>query len=158
MTVIDERPESPADDPPGFYKRLHARLHAHPVTSLFTKLVITVVGTLVVLVGIVLSGPGVPGPGLVVIVFGLAILSTEWEWADRLLKRARAWLQRQSDKARAMDPVVRRRRIVLGLAAVLAVSGAVVAYLWAYDWPTFAVTGWDRVQSINDVVPELPGM
>lgn len=158
MTVIDERPDMAADDPPGFYKRLHARLHAHPVTGLVTKVVITVIGTLVVLVGIVLSGPGVPGPGLVVIVFGLAILSTEWEWADRLLKRARAWLHRQREKARQMDPVVRRRRIVLGLVAVIVVTGAVLSYLWFYDWPALAVTSWDRVQSIHDVVPELPGM
>jgi uncharacterized protein (TIGR02611 family) len=112
----------------------------------------------VILVGIVLSGPGVPGPGLLVIVFGLAILATEWEWAERLLHRAKAWLQRQREKARAMDPAVRRRRVVLLLVATTVVAVAVLAYLWYYDWPSFAISSWDRIQSIHDAVPELPGM
>jgi hypothetical protein len=33
-----------------------------------------------------------------------------------------------------------------------------VGYLWYYDWPAFAVDGWDFVQDINGAVPELPGM
>jgi uncharacterized protein (TIGR02611 family) len=139
-------------------KRLHTRLHRNRIIGLVTKVVITIVGTLVILVGIVLSGPGVPGPGFVVIVFGLAILSTEFEWAERLLKRARAWLERMRDKARDMDPAVRRRRILLTLLAVAVVSAAVGAYLWYYDWPGYAVDGWDWVQDINGAVPELPGM
>jgi uncharacterized protein (TIGR02611 family) len=113
---------------------------------------------LVILVGIVLSGPGVPGPGFVVIVCGLAILSTEFEWAERLLKRARNWLERMRDKARDMDPAVRRRRILLTLLATVVVAGGVAAYLYYYDWPGYAVDGWDWVQDINGAVPELPGM
>jgi uncharacterized protein (TIGR02611 family) len=139
-------------------KRLHTRLHRNRITGLVTKLVITVVGTLVILVGIVLSGPGVPGPGFVVIVCGLAILSTEFEWAERLLKRARNWLERMRDKARDMDPAVRRRRILLTLLATVVVAGGVAAYLYYYDWPGYAVDGWDWVQDINGAVPELPGM
>ena len=138
-------------------KRLHTRLHRNRITGLVTKLVITVVGTLVILVGIVLSGPGVPGPGFVVIVCGLAILSTEFEWAERLLKRARNWLERMRDKARDMDPAVRRRRILLTLLTTT-VAGGVAAYLYYYDWPGYAVDGWDWVQDINGAVPELPGM
>ena len=143
---------------PHVFKRLHAYLHRHPVTAVATKIVVTIVGTLVILVGVVLSGPGVPGPGFVVIVFGLAILSTEFEWAERLLNRARAWLERMRDKARDMDPAVRRRRILLTLLALVVVAGGVGTYLWYYDWPGYAVDGWDWVQDINGAVPELPGM
>lgn len=155
--MTEERPESGVDKP-GFFARLHARLHANRVTGLVTKVVVTVVGVAVILVGIVLSGPGVPGPGLIVVVFGLAILATEWEWAERLLHRAKKWLERQRDKARAMDPAVRRRRIALVLVVTSVLAAAVVAYLWFYDWPSFAVSSWDRIQSIHDAVPELPGM
>jgi hypothetical protein len=38
------------------------------------------------------------------------------------------------------------------------VSAGAVGYLWYYDWPAFAVDGWDFVQDINGAVPELPGM
>lgn len=156
--MIDDGPETQSPDAPGMLKRLHRRLHANPVTRLVTKVVVTVVGVLVILVGVVLSGPGIPGPGLLVIVFGLAILATEWEWAERLLKRARSWLEKQRDKARNMDPAVRRRRILLGTLVLVALSMAVGAYLWFYDWPGLAVSGWDRIQGIHDAVPELPGM
>jgi uncharacterized protein (TIGR02611 family) len=160
MTVTDEAPGQAESEGgrPHVFKRLHSYLHRHPITALVTKIVVTIIGTLVILVGIVLSGPGVPGPGIVVIVFGLAILSSEWEWADRLLKRARRWLERSRDRVRDMDPVVRRRRIVLTLLAMVVVTGGVAAYLYYYDWPDYAVDGWNWVQDINGAVPELPGM
>jgi uncharacterized protein (TIGR02611 family) len=160
MTVTDGatgQAES-EEERPHVFKRLHAYLHRHPITALATKIVVTIVGTLVIMVGIILSGPGVPGPGFVVIIFGLAILSTEFEWAERLLTRARRWLERSRDRVRDMDPVVRRRRIVVGLLAMAVVSAGAVGYLWYYDWPAFAVDGWDFVQDINGAVPELPGM
>ena len=160
MTVTDEPPgrAQSEDDRPHVLKRLHTWLHRRRLTALVTKVVVTIVGTVVILVGIVLSGPGVPGPGFVVIVFGLAILSTEFVWAERLLQRARAWLERMRDKARDMDPAVRRRRILLTLLGMSLAAGAVAAYLWYYDWPGYAVDGWDWVQDINGAVPELPGM
>ena len=49
------------------------------------RLVITIIGGTVVLIGVALLV--LPGPGTVVIVLGLAILATEWVWARRLLKR-----------------------------------------------------------------------
>jgi len=140
------------------WQRLHERLHRHPVTGLLTKVVVTIVGTAVVLVGVVLSGPGVPGPGFVVIIFGLAILATEWSWAERLLKRARLALRNAAERARAMDPAVRRRRILLTTGAIVLVAGGIVGYLVAYDWPTWAVSAWNWVQDLSGVVPELPGM
>ena len=125
MTVTDEAPgqaESEGDQP-NVLKRLHNRLHRNRISALVTKIVVTIVGTLVILVGIVLSGPGVPGPGFVVIIFGLAILSSEWVWAERLLQRARRWLERSRDRVRDMDPAVRRRRIALTVLAMFVVVG-----------------------------------
>lgn len=142
----------------GRWKRLHERLHANPVTGLVTKIVVTIVGAAVVLAGVVLSGPGIPGPGLVVIVAGLAILATEWTWAEKLLHKARAWLKKQTDKVREMDPAVRRRRAALGTLAAAVACGVVVLLIWKFGWPELAISSWDRIQSVSSLVPELPGM
>ena len=41
-------------------------------------------GIALVLLGVVLALPLVPGPGIAVIFVGLTVLSTEFEWARRL--------------------------------------------------------------------------
>ena len=51
------------------------------------KLIIAVVGATVVGIGLALLV--LPGPALVVIPIGLGILAVEFEWARRLLRRAR---------------------------------------------------------------------
>ena len=54
------------------------------------KFVVAVVGGSVVLVGMAMLV--LPGPAILVIPLGLAILATEFLWARRWLKRARALL------------------------------------------------------------------
>ena len=54
------------------------------------KLVVAVVGGSVLLVGIAMLV--LPGPAILVMPLGLAILATEFLWARRWLKRARALL------------------------------------------------------------------
>lgn len=144
------------DTRPHPLKRLHERLHANPVTGLVTKIVVSVIGLAVLAAGVVMMVT--PGPGLVGIAAGLAILATEWDWADRWVKAARQKAREAADKARAMDPAVRRRRTLLTASAVLVAAGVVALLIWQLGWPSLAVTGWDKVQSISDVVPELPGM
>ena len=51
-------------------------------------------GLILLLVGIVLSLPLVPGPGLLLVVIGLGLLSHEFEWARRLRDRAHAEFDR----------------------------------------------------------------
>lgn len=143
---------------PSRFRRVHGRLHANPVTGLVTKIVITVVGVAVIALGIFLSGPGIPGPGFLVIIGGLAILATEYDWAKRLLDWARERYEQAKEKVATMDPKVRRRRTLMTVGAVVLVLGAATAYVAVYDWPSFAVGGWDWVQDINGAIPELPGM
>ncbi|MBU4200694.1 MAG: PGPGW domain-containing protein [Verrucomicrobia bacterium] len=59
------------------------------------KLVILVIGGSVMLVGIAMIF--LPGPAFIVIPAGLAILAIEFEWARRLLKRAKTFYQTQTD-------------------------------------------------------------
>ena len=51
------------------------------------RLAVLVIGSTVLLVGVVLLV--LPGPAFIVIPIGLAILSTEFVWAARLLKRVK---------------------------------------------------------------------
>jgi len=43
-------------------------------------------GTLLV-VGVALSVPGIPGPGIAVVILGLSVLSTDFEFARRWMTR-----------------------------------------------------------------------
>ena len=66
---------------------LHRR--SHPVLR---RVVVAVLGF--VLLGIGAALLVLPGPGLVVIAAGIAVLSLEFEWAGRLVDWARAALAR----------------------------------------------------------------
>ena len=68
--------------------------NAGPVRAVAVKVGITVVGPLLILAGIAMLV--LPGPGLVVIGLGLALLAAEYAWARHLLGlmgRALAWLR-----------------------------------------------------------------
>ncbi|MFT3871583.1 MAG: PGPGW domain-containing protein [Nocardioides sp.] len=157
MTDTEEAAES------GFWHRVrhrfhrtHRHLHRNPVTGFVTKIVVTILGAAVIGAGLVMMVT--PGPGIVAIVVGLGILGTEWHWAQRWMHAMKAKAQAAADKARDMDPKVRRRRLVFIVLGVICIAGAVWAYVATYDWPSFAVTGWDWVQGLSRFVPELPGM
>lgn len=152
-------PDSPARSEPDhehWWTRVDRHLHRNRALSLATKIVVTVVGTLVLAAGLVMMVT--PGPGLVGIVAGLAILATEWDWADRWVQAARRKLVEAKEAADALDPAVRRKRIVLTAVAVVLVAGVVLGYLLVADWPGWAVSGWDKMQSVFGFVPDLPGM
>lgn len=53
-------------------------------------------GILILLVGLFLSLPGIPGPGIVIVVLSLGILSSEFDWADRLYTRLKKMGQKMS--------------------------------------------------------------
>ena len=144
------------DDEPSRWQRAHRHLHRNRAMSATTKVVVTIVGTAVLTAGLIMMVT--PGPGLVGIVAGLAILATEWDWAARWLTSARRKLEAAKAAAGAMDPRVRRRRILLTAGLVAAASAAATVYLVFADWPRWSVRVWDRAQSYLGFLPELPGM
>jgi uncharacterized protein (TIGR02611 family) len=81
----------------------------------------------VVVCGVILLP--LPGPGWVVIFAGIAVLATEFVWAQLVLHWAK---RRVTDAAhRALDPRARRRTVALSVTgAVLAAAAA--AYLWRF--------------------------
>ena len=84
-------------------------MHAHPALRLPWRILVSTVGTVVVLAGLVFFVT--PGPGFAALLLGLLILSTEFRWAHRLLKPARTWARRAERYAeRRKDEYLRRRR------------------------------------------------
>lgn len=71
-----------------------------------------------------------PGPGLLVIIGGLALLATEYAWARAALDKARTQAERAKDLA--MGKGKNRGRttyLLVGGVAMLVVAGA-IAYWW----------------------------
>jgi uncharacterized protein (TIGR02611 family) len=75
------------------------------------RIAIAFVGGIVLAVGVVMLV--LPGPAVVVIPAGLAILATEFRWASRLLGHVRDWIERGVSLFRRSParrhPNVRRR-------------------------------------------------
>lgn len=73
------------------------------------RIVIGVVGATVVLIGIVMIVT--PGPALVLIPVGLAILSIEFTWARVWLKRLRESISNRNSNNRKARAEAHRRRV-----------------------------------------------
>jgi uncharacterized protein (TIGR02611 family) len=76
---------------------------------------ITVVGLIVLLIGVVLIVA--PGPGFLVIALGLLILSAEYEWARRQFAVAKGRAQTLADRA-AANKVSASFTILFGLGVI----------------------------------------
>ena len=88
------------------------------------RIVIIVAGSLVTLAG--LGMLVLPGPGIVVVIAGLGILSTEVSWAERLLAYAKR--KARVDKVTAQAPWIKPVSIVVTVLAV------VVSAAYALRW------------------------
>ncbi|MGH2795466.1 MAG: PGPGW domain-containing protein [Actinomycetota bacterium] len=62
------------------------------------RVAITIIGFILVLGGIVLLP--LPGPGMLIIIAGLAVLGTEYMWARRALDLAKEKARQAADKVR----------------------------------------------------------
>lgn len=72
------------------------------------RVVIGVVGTTVLLIGIIMIVT--PGPATLMIPVGLAILSIEFAWARHWLKKARESISNHNSRYRARRAEARRQR------------------------------------------------
>ncbi len=101
-----------------------AVLRKNRALDLTYRIAVGVVGATIIIIGIILLP--LPGPGWLIIFAGLFVLSTEFEWAERLLEFAR-------DKVRAWTDWVKRQSLVvrglIGLGCLLIVAGAVWGYI-----------------------------
>jgi uncharacterized protein (TIGR02611 family) len=122
----DTPPED--DDTPELLVKLRERKERHKERHILHRIAIVLVGILIVFAGIALSAPGVPGPGIAVILVGLTFLALEFDRAERLLERAIMWADRAKDRA---EETSTKQRMIAGVAGALAVAAFVVAaILW----------------------------
>ena len=112
-----------------------ARLRRNPATHFAYRATVGVVGGIVTVVGLIMVPA--PGPGWLVVFFGLVILGSEFEFAQRVLDFARKQVGRWNDWVMAQPIWVR------GLVAL-----ATLVLVWGLFWAYFA---W---QGVPDLVPD----
>jgi uncharacterized protein (TIGR02611 family) len=105
-------------------ERLAERRQAHLRRSRFYRMGVTIVGATITLAGVAMLIT--PGPALVVIPIGLAMLALEFAWAERLLDRA---LDHAEIASRKAAETTRAQRIMGAVATVLAIAAGVAAWL-----------------------------
>src|SRR5512144_1369942 len=98
--------------------KLQERRVRHQQRGIVKRVAVVVFGFFLVLVGIVMSAPGVPGPGIATILLGLTFLALEFDRAERLLERSVRWAETARERAERSSP---RQRVVTAAAAAAAV-------------------------------------
>lgn len=151
-----EASEAGAQEDEGWYQRWHHHLHRNRAVAATTKIVVTVVGLAVVTAGLIMMVT--PGPGLVGIAAGLAILATEYDWADRWLQTARRKIEEAIEGETEEETRKRKKRATITTVITVGSALLVSLYVAIWDWPEWAVSAWDQGQSWIGFLPDLPGM
>lgn len=117
-------------------KQRREGIRSRPVQNLAYRVGVGVVGTVVLVVGIVLIP--YPGPGWLIVLAGLAILASEFERAQSVLKFVKhyydTWTRWLGQQSRAVQGVF-----------VLVTAGVVLATLWLLGTLSLVAgwVGWD---------------
>ena len=126
--VADEDAARADDDTPELLVKLRERKERHKQRHVVHRAAIVVAGFFIVLAGIVMSGPGVPGPGIVTILIGLGFLALEFDRAERWMEQVIVWGDRAAERAENTTPA---QRLAAGVVTALAIGAfAVAAILW----------------------------
>jgi uncharacterized protein (TIGR02611 family) len=123
----------PAPPEPELVRRLRARQAEHRRRGRLYRAAFVLLGVVVLAAGVAMLA--LPGPAFVVIPIGLAILSLEFEWAERMLEKALVKGEEARRKAAAATPVQK----ALSAAAVVCGVAAAVAAAILWDIPLLPV-------------------
>lgn len=123
----DERPE------PKLVTKMRERREEFRERGMLYRYVYVVAGFTILVAGLAMLV--LPGPAFVVIPIGLAILSLEFVWAERLLDTALDRAAAAQHKASQTSP---RQRLLTGVAVALGVAAFVVCAI-LYDIPVLPV-------------------
>ena len=135
MATEESAPARQPDDTPELLVKLRQRKARHKQRHPVHRAGVVALGFLIVLVGIVLSGPGVPGPGIAVILVGLGFLALEFDRAERLLERAIIWADIAAIRAEQTSTT---QRVIAGVLAAVAVGAFVFAAI-RWDIPLLPI-------------------
>jgi uncharacterized protein (TIGR02611 family) len=125
------RPERPAE--PKLVRKLRARQAEHKQRGRLYRWSFVLVGVAILGAGIAMLA--LPGPAFVVIPVGLAILSLEFTWAERLLEKALVKGEEARRRAERASPAQK----VLSVAAAVCAAAAAVAAAVVWDIPLLPV-------------------
>jgi uncharacterized protein (TIGR02611 family) len=118
---------------PKLVERLEARRAEHLERGRFYRFLFALAGGIVLLGGVIMLVT--PGPAFVLIPIGLAMLSLEFVWAERMLGHA---LERAEIAKERAAQTTRAQRI-FGIVAGLLAAGACVAAAIMWDIPLLPV-------------------
>jgi uncharacterized protein (TIGR02611 family) len=114
---------------PKMIQRLELRRATHRERHLLFRFLFGVTGSVVLAAGLVMLVT--PGPAFVLIPIGLAMLSMEFVWAERLLDKSLEQAAKAQQKA---AETTTKQRVLVAIATVLAIAAAGLAVLW-WDIP-----------------------
>jgi uncharacterized protein (TIGR02611 family) len=123
---MEEREPRPR---PKLIEKLEGQRATHRDRGRLYRIGFGVVGAAVLVGGVVMLVT--PGPAFVLIPIGLAMLSLEFVWAERLLEKSLEQAQIAQEKA---AQTTRTQRILGLIAGALAIAACVLAVLW-WDIP-----------------------
>lgn len=104
-------------------QKLRRRKERHRQRNKIYRATVAAIGVLVILGGLALIP--LPGPGWLIVAFGVGILALEFDWAERLLERI-------LDRVEATtEHLSRRQKIALLVAGVVGVAAWIAAtFVW----------------------------
>ncbi|WP_161896026.1 PGPGW domain-containing protein [Gordonia spumicola] len=109
-----------------WHRKQRYAIRRHPVLDRMYRVGVAVVGTVLILAGLVMIPLPIPGPGWGSFFLGLGVLSTEFAWAHRVTSFIVAFLRRCGAVARTawhtVDAAVHRR--------VERLTGARLVHTW----------------------------
>jgi uncharacterized protein (TIGR02611 family) len=114
---------------PKLIERLEAQRATHRERHPLIRLGFGFSGAVITLAGVIMLVT--PGPAFVLIPIGLAMLSMEFVWAERLLGKSLEQAAIAQEKA---AQTTRGQRILAAIAGLLAIAAVVLAILW-WDVP-----------------------
>ena len=112
-------------------RKLRERKQRHKQRSKFVRLGWMILGIVLVLAGIVLSLPLVPGPGFLLIFVGLAMLALEFDRIERLVEKLVYRVDQLEESAKKASPLQRALVVV----AIVTGCAAFVAAALRWDLP-----------------------
>ena len=80
----------------GLRYRIRKILHLEDTPPFVRRVIIAVIGGTILLIGVAMIV--LPGPAVIVVPLGLAVLATEFVWARRWLRKARKMFKQAKDR------------------------------------------------------------
>jgi len=134
MRAVTDHEATPDAEKHPVIAKMHERRERHQDRHKVVRAGVVILGVAITLAGLVMTGP-VPGPGVVVIPVGLALLALEFTWAERLLEKAVVWADEAKEKAAKRS---KGEKIASGVAVAVGIAAFVTAaILW--DIPVLPV-------------------